>query len=743
MAQDKIHLAFLWHMHQPFYKDLVTKEYMLPWVRLHTIKDYYQMAVLAQKFPNIKQTFNFVPSLLEQIEDINKGNIKDKYLQLSQKDANDLTEDERVFILNNFFMSNWPTMIAVYPRYWNLLLKRGRFSKEEDLKRIQKGFTVEDIRDVQAWFNLSWFSAYTKSEDSQIKELIKKDRDYSEDDKKVIINKQNEIISKVIDMYKSLWAKQQIEISTSPFYHPILPLLCDTNIASQSWPDIALPENRFSHRDDADKQIQMALEYFEDKFNKIPSGMWPSEGSISDEVVELLCQHGFKWTATDEGILQRSIKEKGPMSIRALSSEELFQPYYMERNNHKLGIIFRDQKISNKLSFVYSKWNKNRSVNDFIGTINHIRTSLPTTVDREFLVSVIMDGENAWEFYDNNGWPFLNLLFERLSSDNRIVTTTVQDYMKNQPPTKEIKNIFPGSWINSNYNVWIGHNEDNLSWDYLGQARDLVEKVSQGKGNSSLEKLSPTEKEARLKLAWQEIYVAEGSDWNWWYGEDHSSANDKEFDMLYRRHLMNIYQLIGLEVPKHLYVAIKKLGRVKPKVEPVQFINPVIDGKSGSYYEWLSAGYYQIGQGGSAIHYSRPIVKGIHYGFNLLRMFFRIDFDDKVFCENKDKIKIIFQQLKPTQHKIEITFEEKKPKGNILNKTDDEWQQYEIVNEIALDDVFEMGVSFDKMRCKPDDEINIIVMVLIEDKEIERYPLNGVISFIVPNEEYETDKWYV
>ena len=175
MAQDKIHLAFLWHMHQPFYKDLVTKEYMLPWVRLHTIKDYYQMAVLAQKFPNIKQTFNFVPSLLEQIEDINKGNIKDKYLQLSQKDANDLTEDERVFILNNFFMSNWPTMIAVYPRYWNLLLKRGRFSKEEDLKRIQKGFTVEDIRDVQAWFNLSGFSAYTKSEDSQIKELIKKD----------------------------------------------------------------------------------------------------------------------------------------------------------------------------------------------------------------------------------------------------------------------------------------------------------------------------------------------------------------------------------------------------------------------------------------------------------------------------------------------------------------------------------------------------------------------------------------
>lgn len=730
-------------MHQPFYKDLVTEEYLLPWVRLHGVKDYYQMAVLAKKFPSVKQNFNFVPSLLLQLEDVSKGNIKDKFLELSQKDAADLNEEDNIFILNNFFMSNWPTMIAVYPRYWELLLKRGRSVRKEYIERIQNSFSSDEMRDIQAWFNLSWFSAYTKKEDKIIKELIKKGKEYTEDDKRIVIEKQNEVIKEIIGLYKELWSNGQIEISTTPFYHPILPLLCDTDIAKESWPQIALPKSRFLRREDADKQIQMAIDYFIEKFGKRPNGLWPSEGSVSDEVMDLLCKHGFKWTATDEGILERSIKDKSAHSIRALASEELFQPYYIERNGHRIGIVFRDLKISDKISFIYSKWDAHKSVEDFIGIIHHVADSLSYSDGGKFLVNVIMDGENAWEFYHDNAWPFFNLLYEKLSNDKRIITTKIGDYIEEYPPEKEIKSIFPGSWVNSNFNVWIGHKEDNISWQYLSEARELIEKVSKGEIKSNFDSFAPEEKKERLEKAWQEIYIAEGSDWNWWYGDDHSSSNDKDFDLLYRRHLINVYSLLGAKIPKNLYIAIKKSSITKPTAEPIQFINPVIDGKRSSYYEWLSAGYYQISQGGGAMHYSQPIIKDIYYGFNLEKIFLRFDIDYDIFYESIDKIVIVVEQIKPVEMKIEVSFVSRKPQGVMYYLENESWVECCKVESIALDEIFEMGVGFDQLGCKSDDEINMLVILLIDGKEMEKWPLNGVISFKVPNIEYEASKWHV
>ncbi|MEK7376635.1 MAG: glycoside hydrolase family 57 protein, partial [Candidatus Margulisiibacteriota bacterium] len=588
--RTKLSVAFVWHMHQPFYKDLVTGEYMLPWVRLHAIKDYYDMAAYLDDFPTIRSTYNVVPSLLTQIEDYADGTARDKYLELSLRFPQDLSSDEKIFILKNFFMANWNTMIQPYPRYADLLLKRGRFVTLEDIADVSKRFSNREIFDLQVWFNLAWFGAIYKEKDETIKGLIQKGKNFTEEDKKNLIEKQMEVMRLVIPKYKNMQEKGQIEISVTPFYHPILPLLCDTESAREALPGIILPRKSFKHPEDAKHQIETAVEYYEKKFGIKPAGMWPSEGCVSEDIIPLVAGAGIKWMATDEQVLAASLS-------RRPSASELSSPFAVKKDSKELSIIFRDQRLSDDLGFVYAKWNPADAAADIVGKLRGIADMLEND-NRRHMVSIILDGENAWEYYRDNAKQFFSSIYGMTAADPALETVRVKDFIEQNKPFDKLHRLFPGSWINHNFAVWIGHAEDNKAWDYLSDARAAL-----------------LESKNAPKEAYDELYIAEGSDWNWWYGDDHSCDNDEDFDLLFRKHIMNIYKLIGRDHPMQLETPIKAAKSVKPTREPVYLIGPKIDGEVTNYYEWLSAGLYSIDAVRGAMHQSETIVKNIYYGF--------------------------------------------------------------------------------------------------------------------------------
>jgi len=728
MTNRPLSLAILWHMHQPFYKDLVTGEYVLPWVRLHAVKDYYDMVALLERFPEVRVNFNLVPSLLLQIEDYVQNKVKDKFLDVTIKDPGDLTLEEKVFILQNFFMANWETMIKPYRRYHDLLLKRGRFVSVPELARVAKRFSAQEILDLQVWFNLTWFGFLYKREDPVIKDLIQKGKYFTPEDKKLVIEKQWEIMGKVIPKYKELQERGQIELTTTPFYHPILPLLCDTNVAKEAMPYVKLPSSSFQHPEDAEAQIRLAVEYHEQKFGSRPKGMWPSEGSVSEQIIPLVAKAGIKWLATDEGILERSL-HKIEMRARTLSAAELYQPYLVEKDGQTVAMIFRNHFISDQIGFVYYRWSVSDALADFFSHLNNIRMSLPED-QRSYLVSVILDGENAWEYYPGGGKEFLEAFYGRLSRDPMVKTVRVSDYLEQFPPNKKLTKLFAGSWINSNFKIWIGHDEDNLAWDYLNKARLALEGAS--KEDS--------------KTAWQEIYIAEGSDWCWWYGDDHSSENDAVFDALFRKHLKNVYSLIGRNPPKYLEIPIKKLRLVRPVKEPAYLIQPILDGEVTNYYEWLAAGQYDLSRARGAMHQIETILQEIYYGFSMTDLYLRLQVNLDLSSEEAKNFAFALIFSAPSEKKAELSFDAEQNRFvfkfyQMGGKQD--WEYVRDLESFGVGRIIEIGIPFSKLEAKSLQTVEFMVVVYKDHQELERWPRSGVISVTVPSENYEQEQWYV
>ncbi len=511
----KIYISFLWHMHQPFYKDLVTGEYKLPWTRLHALKDYYGMVRILEEFPKIHQTFNLVPSMIVQIEEYAAGVARDPFLDLALKPAEHLTEHEKRTMLRHFFLANPSRMIHRYPRY-------GELFKAWEAQKHGGGwkgvFSTQDFRDLQVLSQLAWFDEEIQENDQTVRRLIEKGRDFSLDDQALMGTKQVEIVALVVPEYKKLAAAGQVEISTTPFYHPILPLLCDSNIASVSHPNVPLP-HRFSYPEDAHYQLTRAREYIRDTFGVAPVGLWPSEGSVSDQVFELASELGFRWAATDNGVLDRTLGHPAGL-------EGMYRTWLWERGGRSMGVIFRDHMLSDLVGFVYSGMQPADAANDLLRRIRENCGGI-LNKGRDALVPIILDGENAWEYYERNGRPFFRELYGRISDDPQMECVTVSEAFR-RVPALGVDHIFPGSWINTNFDVWIGAEEDNRAWEYLLAARKAYDAAGQ--------KVS----DAGRRLAYEELLIAEGSDWCWWYGPEHDTANRVEFDELYRAHLANV-----------------------------------------------------------------------------------------------------------------------------------------------------------------------------------------------------------
>jgi alpha-amylase/alpha-mannosidase (GH57 family) len=725
MTGSPLFVSFVWHMHQPYYKDPLSGYYRLPWVRLHGTKDYLDMVEILKDFPAIRQNFNLVPSLLEQLADYNEGGAKELFLEVSEKAPKDLTQHEQLFILENFFLAHWDNMIRPFPRYYELLVKRGTHLIKSDLVRAAKYFTAGDFLDLQVFFNLCWIDPYFRERDEFLRMLCEKGKNFTEEEKQTLLEKQREILRKIVPTYRSMALSGQIELSFSPFYHPILPLLCDTDAARAAMPNVRLPRQRFMHPEDADSQIRSGMQFFEKVFGFRPSGMWPSEGSVSEEAVRLASRNGVRWVATDEGVLSNSLNRRlRDGSGNVTEPDALYRPYRFE----DVSIVFRDHTLSDLIGFVYSQWEAKRAAADLIQRLKAIRSALPGGAPR--LVPIILDGENAWEHYRNDGRDFFLYLYEGLSREEALKTVTVADFIGNHGAGKPLDRILPGSWINANFGIWLGHEEDNLAWDYLSETREKLAEFQLRNPGTDTEN------------AWRSLYIAEGSDWNWWYGDEHTTETQEEFDELFRFNLMQVFREIGREVPPQLFVPILRHDRGVAPTQTIRgFINPKIDGLVTSYYEWYQGAQLDVKKSGGSMHKSESLISSIYYGFNKTTLFLRVD-PKTPFAGFEEGIEFSVVTSRPAEMRISCPLAQGQIRGGLYEKAGEGWKKVKEIVDAAALDVFEIAIPFAELKAREKDEVNLFISIRKGEEEIERCPWRGHVTLSVPTEDFEAMMWY-
>ncbi len=599
-----LYLAIIWHQHQPMYfKDPETGIYQKPWVRLHAAKDYVDMAAILDEYPEIKATFNLTPSLLRQLLDLEAGAV-DLYQVHTEVPASNLTEEQKAFIRDRFFDIN-PRIIARFPRYQEIANDRENWAS----------WGEETWRDLQVLFNLGWTDPAWLAEEP-LASLVEKGRDFAEEDKAVVLAEHARLVAEVIPVHQRLQAEGRIEVTMTPFFHPILPLLLDSNLASVAVPDIELPP-RYTQGLDAIAQVQMGVDFYTETFGQPPQGMWPAEGAVAQGIVDMVARAGIKWMASDEEVLARSLGETAfarNSSEVVQNADALYRPYIVSSRNRQMYIIFRDKVISDKVGFTYSGTPGTEAAKDFVKRILNIRTQLEESgAEGPHLVSVILDGENAWENYPNDGKEFLHSLYELLQEEQEagtIQTITPGAFVSQFPDQPAIEELWAGSWVSPDYLTWIGEDEENRAWDYLGRVRSLVELRK-----SRLD-------DETLAAVMDAIYTAEGSDWFWWYGADQNSGDDGSFDEQFRRTLQRVYEILGEPVPTFLKVPVIPATAQAPAAGASALITPEIDGIGGEE-EWLGAGYY-LEEGGAQAT-PNQVVSRLWYGFDTENLYLRLD----------------------------------------------------------------------------------------------------------------------
>ena len=610
VVEDVLYVAIIWHQHQPlYYKDPTTGLYAKPWVRLHAAKDYVDMAALVEQYPKIHVTFNLTPSLLRQVDDLGAG-AKDVYWALTEVPADQLTAEQKTFILQRFFDIN-RKMIARVPRFQELLDARGSDLSDSGLQATAAKWSTADFRDLQVLFNLGWTDPDWLAQDP-LKALVQKGEGYSEGDKDVVLGEHLRLIQEVVPLHKRLQDAGQIEVTMTPYAHPILPLLVNTDLAAMARPDIELPMEKFYYKQDAVAQVQKGVQLYEEHFGRPPRGMWPGEGSVAQEIVGIVAEAGLQWMASDEGVLAYSLGLPGftrDSKDTVQEADILYRPYYVKEGNlPSVGMVFRDVVISDKVGFTYSGTPGEEAAQDFLNRLHAIKDQLQVSgATGPHLVSVILDGENAWEYYDNDGKAFLHALYEKLSNDSELVTVTPSEYLAKFPDQPTIEELWAGSWINHDFTTWIGEEEENTGWTYLKRTRDAIQQYILGRKTTDA---------ATLEKAMNLMYAAEGSDWFWWYGSDQDSGDDPSFDRQFRSTLTDIFKTLNEPPPDWLYVPIIPAQPAPPNREMTGLIKPTIDGVAETG-EWARAGAYTMT--------GDVPIQAFSYGFDAKNIYLRLD----------------------------------------------------------------------------------------------------------------------
>jgi alpha-amylase/alpha-mannosidase (GH57 family) len=716
---DKIYLAIIWHMHQPYYKDVSKNVYLFPWVRLHSIKNYYNMVSILYDFEKIKQNFNLVPSLIFQLEDYVKNNAKDLWLEKTLIPATDLSKDDKDFIIDRFFWLNIDKMVLIHKRYRELW----------DKKNKGEVFTSQDFLDLQVLYNLAWFDPEYREKDEFLRTLWKKERYFSEGEKYEVIKKQKELMSKIIYIYKELKNKGQIEITFSPFFHPILPLICDTNSAKLAVPDISVPSLPFQYPQDAEEQIRLGIEFYKKYFDTYPKGMWPSEQAVSPDVIKIASNFNIQWLISDEKVLFKTLNKEPIRNLDGFISEPtiLYKPYRINIDGKSINMIFRDTFLSDRISFTYMHYPPHDSAQDLYNRILNIKNRLPN--DFPYLLTIALDGENCWQYYDNDGRDFLREFYTLLSSSPDIETVKVSDYLERFPPRDELNYIHTGSWIEGNLTTWIGEKEENIAWNYLRIVRDFVE-----------DKLRVNHKITDI-IDWTSLYASEGSDWFWWFGDDQDSGHDEIFDYIFRLHLKNVYLSLQETPPSFLDVPIVIKKPIWIEKEPLIF-TPYIDGKLTDEREWQDASLNLVkGEG--------RILRGIYYGYDLNNLYLRLDTNilPLDLFQHGFYIDLYFSHPQQTARNIYLRSERKilgYPLSlNIRIRKVEEYEIWKAIGEekwILIDrkdyvkakDIFEVQIPLEYFEGRKGEKVSFSVVICKDRNSIEIFPKNNGYNFIIP-----------
>ena len=616
-----LYVAFIWHQHQPLYKSRETNpnsmsKYRLPWVRLHGTKDYLDLILILERYPKLHQTVNLVPSLILQLEDYAAGMAMDPYLAVALTPERDLTENHKQFIIQHFFDGHYHTLVEPHPRYSQLYHQR----QEKGHHWCFENWTERDYGDLLAWHNLAWIDPLFW-DDPEIETWLKQGQNFTLSDRQRIYSKQREIISRIIPQHKKMQDAGQLEVTTTPYTHPILPLLADTNAGRVAVPNMALPNQRFQWENDIPLHLKKAWDMYRERFNCEPRGLWPSEQSVSPVILPHISKQGFKWICSDEAVLGWSIdhffhrNEAGNVS----EPELMYRPYRLETPHGDLAIVFRDHRLSDLVGFTYSNMNPRQAASDLIGHLEAIADSLQHrqeggahSLQQPWLVTIALDGENCWEYYQKDGLPFLEALYSKLSQDDDIKLVTVEEFINQFPPTETLNSdrLHSGSWVDGSFTTWIGDPVKNRAWDLLTDAREVLAKHPEATPENNPE-------------VWEALYAAEGSDWFWWFGEGHSSSHDEMFDSLFREHLRAIYTALDEPIPEVLNRSVEK-HEVKGDRNPQGFIHPIING-IGDEQDWERAGRMEIGGARGTMHRSSTVQR-IFYGLDHLSFYLRFDF---------------------------------------------------------------------------------------------------------------------
>lgn len=682
-------------MHQPGYLNLEETELELPWVRLHSAKAYFDMAWLLERHPNIKCTINFVPILLEQISHYLEG-MRDSYFKLTMKPTTQLTHDEKAIMVAKFFSCHFDTCVATRPRFHDLYLK----ARSQDPGET---WSNQDYLDLAVLFNLSWFGYGARVEYPLIEALEAKGQNYSEDDKRKVLDVQLAVMRRLYPMYRKLRKRGQVEISTTPYHHPILPLLIDSECMQRCMPEADRP-TPFQFPDDAKRHVTLAMENYQAIFGEPPQGIWPAEGSVSPEAIELFESANLAWAVTDEAQLWKSLGD------RAHNRGQLYRPYQLSENG--ISLFFRDRDLSDAVGFRYARMSTEEAVQSCLG---QVKSSSAQAMDQASpLVVIALDGENPWEYYPNNGRDFLESLYTSIEQDPTLDTVRLQDAC-NDPDIPSLDSFATGSWIEGNFAVWIGGATENKAWQLLGETRRTFESVRSG---------LPATTEARAERM---LMRAQSSDWFWWYGDRFASADDADFDQLFRGLLRGAYETMQCPVPPSVDVPLVLTAPKHDIQNPKGLLSPDFGLPTTAPVSWADAGICVPSAGSMAL--GERFFGETRFGFDTTKLYFRIERHASENAVTPGELELFVN----SQHTVTIPVD---PIGTLPTEAHKRFAR-------NSDTTIEGYVALDTLENLAGETIDLCFTVTCENEISERVPLLGSIQTQVPDHNFGAKHWSV
>jgi len=545
---DKLKVVLCWHMHQPQYSEPLSGLYQLPWTYLHAIKDYVDMAWHLENVPGAKAVVNFAPTLIEQLADYDTqlkerfkgtGRLKDPMLLALDSPIQPVHIEERKTLIMACLRANDEKLIAPFPHFAKLASMARELVEDSDrLAYVNDQFMI----DLLVWYHLAWMGESVRRTDIRIQAMMKKGHNFDFHDRRQLMTVMGELLDNLIPRYRRLAESGKVELSVTPYAHPIVPLLLDINSTLEAMPDAELPEitNYPGGEERSHWHMDEGLRVFESYFGFKPKGCWPSEGAISTETLKLIGQHGFNWAATGENVLRNSLKKSD------MPDASIHKPYQVSEQGP--ACFFRNDGLSDLIGFNYTTWSAEDAIADFISHLTTIKAE--TDDDKDRVVSVILDGENAWEYYSYNGYYFLQGLYQQLADHPDIELTTFSECLENDVEAAHLPELVAGSWVYGSFSTWIGDPDKNRGWDLLSQAKHKFDRVVANK----------TFDVDTMHRLLRQLAICEGSDWFWWFGDYNSGDSVSDFERLFRLHLSNLYQMLGEEVPQVLSEVVSQGG---------------------------------------------------------------------------------------------------------------------------------------------------------------------------------------